>query len=67
MIIYLVFYSFQRLHDIPVVKWAERPMEERVEWEIKAAWNREGLPEMPEDFVLYVRDRILDPRAHETK
>jgi len=47
-------------YDIPVVKWSERPMRERIEWEIKAAWNREGLPEMPEDFVGYMVERILE-------
>lgn len=50
-------------YDIPAVKWSERPMRERIEWELRAAWNREGLPEMPEDFVGYVTERILSANA----
>ena len=54
-------------YDIPVVKWADRPMEERVEWEIKAAWNRPGLPEMPQDFVDYVTSRILSTNVKDNR
>ena len=50
-------------YEIPVVKWADRPESERIEWEIKAAWNRPGIEPMPEDFVAYVAARLSEANS----
>lgn len=47
-------------YEIPVIDYTEMNQRTRLEWEVKAAYNRPSAPELPQDFIDYVVDRILE-------
>ena len=53
-------------YEIPVSDYTQMNLRTRIEWEVKAAYNRPNIPELPQDFLDYVVDRILELKDENT-